>query len=146
MKRGELIADELTHSIIGAFYEAYRSLGFGFLEHVFVAAMERELRHRGHRVEREIGIQIMYKGEHLCSQRLDMLVDDKVILEIKSSVLLPPTAIRQLHNYLRATNIEVGLLLHFGPKPKFYRQICTNDYKITVSDPSRFAPVRLPDS
>jgi GxxExxY protein len=126
MKRGELIADELTHSIIGAFYEAYRSLGFGFLEHVFVAAMERELRHRGHRVEREIGIQIMYKDEYLCSQRLDMIVDGKIIIEIKSTEQLAPIAFRQLSSYLNSTHLEVGLLLHFGPKAKFYRRVSLN--------------------
>jgi len=68
----------------------------------------------------------MYKGEELAYQRLDMIVDDKLIIEIKSTYELHRGAKRQVFNYLRATNLEVGLLFHFGPEPKFYRSICRN--------------------
>jgi GxxExxY protein len=129
MARGKLIEDELTRSVIGAFYEVYNELGFGFLEHTCALAMERELKTRNHVVYREYLSTTYYKHEPLCDQRLDMVVDDKLIVEIKSSPLLPPTARRQLYNYLRATDFELGLLLHFGPEPKFYRQILTNDLK-----------------
>ena len=63
----------------------------------------------------------MYKGEELAYQRLDMLIDDVLIVEVKSRVELHKGANRQVYNYLRATNLEVGLLLHFGPEPKFHR-------------------------
>lgn len=63
----------------------------------------------------------MYKGEQLAYQRLDRIVDDIVIVEVKSTVELHKGANRQVYNYLRATSLEVGLLLHFGPEPKFYR-------------------------
>lgn len=122
-----LLEEELSRSVIGAFFEVYNTLGFGFLEHVYTAALERELRNRNHEVAREVGVRIMYKGEHLASQRLDMIVDDRLVIEVKSSQQLPPVALRQLFNYLKSTNLEVGLLLHFGPEPKFYRQVRTND-------------------
>lgn len=131
---GHLIEDELTQSVIGAFYEVYNTLGFGFLEHVYIMAMERELRNRGHTVAREVGVRVLYKGEHLATQRLDMIVDDKLVIETKSTYQLHPTALRQLQNYLRATTLEVGLLLHFGPAAKFHRLILTNDRKYTATD------------
>ena len=118
-----LIEGQLTGSIIGAFYEVYNILGFGFLEHVYVMAMERELIARGHNVSREMAVNVMYKGEQLANQRLDMIVDGKVVVETKSSLELHKTARRQLYNYLKATNLELGLLLHFGEKAAFYRVI-----------------------
>jgi GxxExxY protein len=66
-----------------------------------------------------------------------MLVDDKLIVEVKSTEVLPPWAIPQLRNYLKATGIEVGLVLHFGPKPRFCRQVFSNAYKF--ADPSSVA-------
>jgi len=122
MHENQLIEQQLTESVIGAFYEVYNHLGYGFLEHVHAKALEIELRSRRHRVARETNVRVHYKGSLLCTQRIDMLVDDKVIIEIKSSEILPAPSMSQLRNYLKATNIEVGLLLHFGPKPKFYRR------------------------
>jgi GxxExxY protein len=129
MSNGQLIADDLTRSVIGAYFEVYNELGFGFLEHVHATAMERELGSRGHIVAREQSVIITYKNERLCTQRLDMVVDNRLIVEIKSTTSLPPTALRQLYNYLCATEFELGILFHFGPAPKFYRQILTNDRK-----------------
>ena len=118
MARGELIEARLTYSIIGAFFEVYNTLGFGFLEHLYAMALERELLGRGHRVGREVYVPVFYKGEELGRQRLDMIVDGRIIVEIKSTLHLDPVGRRQLYNYLRATRLEVGLLLHFGPDPK----------------------------
>ena len=126
MEYEELVEERLTHAVIGAFFEVYNTLGFGFLEHVYVMALERELRDRGHTVAREVAVRIMYKNEHLSTQRLDMIIDDRLVVETKSTHQLHSAAIRQLFNYLRGTNLEVGLLLHFGPEPKFYRQIRKN--------------------
>ena len=125
----KLLHEKLTKSVIGAFFEVYNALGFGFLEHVCVAALECELRSRGHTVAREVGVRVMYKGEVIAVQRLDLVVDDVLVVEVKSSYDLHPAAKRQLYNYLRATCMEVGLLLHFGPEPKFYRQVFTNNRK-----------------
>jgi GxxExxY protein len=119
--------EDLTHSIIGAFYEVYNTLGFGFLELTYAMALERELLGRGHRVAREFPVVVRYKGLELAYHRLDMVVDDRVVVEIKSSMKLAPQANRQLYNYLKATNLEVGLLLHFGPdEARFYRQVYSN--------------------
>ncbi|MGQ0649348.1 MAG: GxxExxY protein [Gemmatimonadaceae bacterium] len=120
-----LLEKELTGSVIGAFFDAYNTLGFGFLEHLYALALERELLDRGHRVGREVSVSIHYKGAVLTSQRLDMVVDERLIVETKATQTLPPLAAPQLHNYLRATNLTVGLLLHFGPEPKFYRLVST---------------------
>lgn len=123
---GQLIEETLTDSVIGAFYEVYNTLGFGFLEHLYRMALERELVARGHRVAREVVIRVSYKGDELGTQRLDMIVDKKLVVEIKSTYQLHKAAARQVYNYLRATNLEVGLLLHFGPEPVFYRLISRN--------------------
>ena len=126
MKRHTLIQEQLTRSVIGAFYEAYNSLGFGFMEHVYSMALERVLLSRGHRVGREVSVIVYFQGEELCRQRLDMVVDETLVVEIKSTFDLRHGARDQLYSYLRATDLEVGLLLHFGPKAKFYRVISTN--------------------
>ncbi len=120
---GGLIADELTRSVIGAFFDVYNNLGYGFLEHVYALALERELLDRGHRVGREVSVHIAYKGMALTSQRLDFVVDETLVVEAKSTQNLPAFAARQLSNYLRATNLVVGLLLHFGPEPRVSRLI-----------------------
>jgi len=127
MSRPLLPLEELIYSIIGAFFEVYNTLGYGFLEHLYLKALERELLARGHKVSREVWVSVMYKGEELGKQRLDMVIDDCIVIEIKSTYDLPKNATRQLFNYLRATDLKVGLLLHFGPEPRFFR----------VSEPGR---------
>ena len=101
----------------------YNELGYGFLEHIYVLALERELVSRGHCVAREVGVAVFYKGEELGSQRMDLIVDGKVVVETKSTQELHKSATRQVNNYLRATKLEVALLLHFGPEPRFFRLI-----------------------
>jgi len=121
-----LIHEELTGAAIGAFFNVYDTLGHGFLEHIYKAALERELRARGHRVAREVGVTVLYKGEELAHQRLDMLVDECLVIEVKSKQESPDIGRAQLFNYLRATSLEVGLLLNFGPKPSYKRVLCLN--------------------
>jgi GxxExxY protein len=121
-----LLERETTNVVIGAFYEVYNALGFGFLEHVYSLALERVLIGRGRLVGREVSVPVWFQGEILTSQRIDLIVDEKVVVEVKASHILPPTAQRQTTNYLRATRLEVALLLHFGPKPRFYRLVHTN--------------------
>jgi GxxExxY protein len=126
MVRRDLIEERLTHSVIGAFFEVYNNLGYGFLEHVYVVALERELLTRKHRVAREVAVQVFYKGDHLAEHRLDMIVDQKLVVETKSTHELHKSANRQVYNYLKSTNLEVGLLLHFGPEARFYRFVHRN--------------------
>ena len=132
-----MIKDEteknLFFNAIGAFYEVHNYLGFGFLEHHYVQTLEWELLQRGHRVAREVGIAMRYKHLELGYMRLDMLVDDRLIIEAKSSSVLPHYASRQIYNYLRASNLEIGLLLQFGPKPVFDRVFCRGHHKLVPS-------------
>lgn|SRR6266550_743290 len=123
MSEGTLIEEELTRSVIGAFFDVYNGLGFGFLEHIYIHAIDCELKFRGHHVAREVPTRVIYKGEPIGIQRLDMVVDEKLIVEVKSNFQLHPSAIRQVYSYLRGSGLEVALLLHFGPEPKFYRQV-----------------------
>ena len=132
MRQPVLFQEAITRSAIGAFFEVYNSLGFGFLEHLYVMALERELLARGHTVAREVGILVRYKGEELGTQRLDMVIDDTLVIETKSTFDLHKAAKRQLYSYLRATSLEIGLLLHFGPEPHFHRVVCRN----TNADPT----------
>ena len=124
MAKDELIEARLTESIIGAFYEVYNHLGFGFLESIYVRALVIELEDRGHRVEREVVVDIYYKGRFVGRHRLDLVVDGKAILELKSRELFPAFGPKQCLSYLKATRMEVGLVLHFGPSPKFKRVVC----------------------
>ncbi len=134
MNIGIMINDEteerLFFSAIGAFYEVYNVLGFGFLESFYVRALEWELRERGHDVGREVGIRMGYKHLDLGIQRLDLIVDGRLVIEAKSTALLPPFSSRQIFNYLRASNLELGLLLHFGPKPAFHKVFCRPHHKM----------------
>jgi hypothetical protein len=121
----ELVEPELVHSIVGGFYAVYNYYGYGFAEGVYAGALECELKARGHRVAREVSIAIEYWGRRVAWQRLDLLVDSKVIVEMKACEVLPRVARQQLLNYLRATPFQVGLLLHFGPRPAFERFVDT---------------------
>jgi len=117
----QLLEGELTGEIIGAFYECYNELGFGFLESVYRRALATELRARGHHCAEEGLVEVAYKGATVGAYRFDLLVDHRVLVETKAGEVLGPTDKRQRLNYLCATGIEVGLLLHFGPEPRFLR-------------------------
>src|SRR5690348_16933546 len=105
MAHEQPFGQELTHTIIGAFYEVYHELGYGLLERVYVAAIRRELEMRGLFVDREFWVDVLYKGEPIARQRIDSLVNLSVVLEIKATELLPPLSRRQLLSYLRATHL-----------------------------------------
>ena len=121
--RNDLLEAARTKSIIEAFYEVYNLLGFGFRERFHADALEIELGIRGHAIGREVEKSVFYKGRDLGKQRIDMIVDDRVVVEIKSTLILPTNATQQLYNYLRVSNLQVGLLLHFGDEPRFYRKV-----------------------
>jgi GxxExxY protein len=121
MTKTILLEQESTKVIIGAFFEVYNHLGFGFLENIYSLALERELIARGVAVGREVAIPILHKGQFLTNHRPDLIVNERVVVEIKSTEVLPPLTRRTVVNYLRATRIEVTLILHFGPEAKFYR-------------------------
>jgi GxxExxY protein len=140
MRTHELVEAGRTRSVIGAFYEVYNTLGFGFLEHAYREALARELLARGHHVSRETVAHVLYKHELVATHRLDLVVDEAVVVEVKATWRLHPAFARQLYNYLRATGLEVGLLLHFGPEPAFQRLYCAR--RETDSSVSRDATSR----
>jgi GxxExxY protein len=123
-----LFEEALTHRIIGAFYDVYNALGYGFLESVYTTALKREIEDRGLQVVREAGAEVHYKGAVVGLFRADLLVESRVVVELKACRRLEPAHPAQVMNYLRATDLEVGLLLHFGPRPAFQRFIATNDH------------------
>jgi GxxExxY protein len=117
MRHERPIDDPQTHSVIGAFYAVYKVLGYGLSEHLYARALEIELRARGHQVAREVCFTVHYKGHDIGTQRVDMLVDGRLIVDTKSTLELHKAAPRQVLGYLRASGLPVGLLLHFGPEP-----------------------------
>ena len=125
-----LLEGDLTGRIIKCFYRVYDTLGFGFLESVYRRALLLELAAEGLIATAEAAIEVWYGERKVGHFRADILVEGRVILEIKASELLSPDARKQLLNYLRASNVEVGLLLHFGPKASFQRLIHSSANKL----------------
>ena len=115
------LESELTEQIIAVFYAVYNELGHGFLESVYEEAMFRALKTAGLTVARQAPLEVWFRGEPLAEFRADFLVNGRVILELKAVRALEPAHEAQLLNYLRATVIEVGLLLNFGPRAR----LCT---------------------
>jgi len=120
---------DLTEQIIGAFYAVYSSLGYGFLENVYVKALMIELKKRGMNPRDELPIHVYYDGQLIGEYFADLVVNDLVILEIKAAKSLAVEHEAQLLNYLKATPYEVGLLLNFGPKPETKRRSFDNNRK-----------------
>ena len=119
----------LTDKIIGAYYKVYNSLGYGFLEKVYEKALAFELTKLGLKVSRQQSIKVYYEGELIGDYIADVIVNDKVIIELKAAEAIHPSHKSQLINYLRATEIEIGLLLNFGPEPQFARKYFSNERK-----------------
>ena len=117
---------ELTEKIIKIFYRVYNRLGYGFLEKVYENAMMIEFRKEGIPAVSQFAIRVFYEDETIGEYYADILVDNKVIVEIKAARRLAKENEAQLLNYLKATNIEVGLLLNFGPKPELKRKAFDN--------------------
>ena len=124
----ELLHKELSNRILKAFYDVYNELGYGFLEKVYENALCNELISRGMTCKKQRPIKVYYKGVEVGKYFADLIVDEKIIIELKASALCEEHEY-QLLNYLKATNIEVGLLLGFGKEPIFKRKIFTNDRK-----------------
>jgi GxxExxY protein len=120
---------ETTEKIIKAYYKVYNTLGYGFLEKVYEKAMMIELKKVGLHAERQVSIKVYYEGEMVGEYYADIIVVNKVIVELKASEALCVEDEAQLLNYLKATEIEVGLLLNFGIKPQLKRKLFTNDKK-----------------
>jgi len=117
---------ELTEKIIRIFYRVYNTLGYGFLEKIYENAMMIEFRRKGIPAVSQNPINVFYGDEIIGEYFADILVDRKVIVEIKATKNLIIDHEAQLLNYLKATKIEIGLLLNFGPKPEISRKVFDN--------------------
>ena len=124
-----LLHGDITSAIIDSFFEVHGELGFGFREYLYTRALERLLVEKGHTVAREVPVLIYFRGKPLAYEKMDMIVDGKVVIEIKAREVLDPDAQAQLFAGLAATDLEVGLVLHFGKKPRFYRVLFENRFK-----------------
>ncbi|MBL7782400.1 MAG: GxxExxY protein [Saprospiraceae bacterium] len=122
----ELKHSDITEQVIGAYFDVYNDLGFGFLERVYQNAMYYELLSRGLKVEPQKSIKVYRKGRIVGNYYADFLINELVIVELKATATLTEAHEKQLINYLKATNIEVGLLLNFGVEPKFQRKTWNN--------------------
>ena len=120
---------ELTAQIIKAFYEVYNRLGYGFLEKVYENALVVQLQRAGLRAEQQVPLKVYYDGVIVGDYFADVVVEGKVILELKVADCLDAAHKTQLRNYLRATECEIGLVLNFGPEPTFVRQILEKQHR-----------------
>ncbi len=129
METNELKHHELTQKIIRAFYNVHNVLGYGFLEKCYERALLLELKKMGLHAESQCAIKVFYDGHEIGDYWADILVEQKVLLELKASAQIVEAHMAQLLNYLRATDIEVGLVLNFGIEAKFARRSFENDRK-----------------
>ncbi len=119
---------EITGKVIKAFYKVYNTLGYGFLEKVYENAMLIELKKMGLKCSNQLPVIVYYDDLIVGDFVADILVEELVIVELKAIEALASIHETKLVNYLKATELEVGLLLNFGPKPVFKRRILTQEY------------------
>ena len=120
---GHSFSGDLTREVIGGFYDVYNALPTGLLESAYAGALHAELRILGLPVEREVPLQVHYRGEPVGWYRADLIIDRRLILELKTVTKLGDRERRQLYHYLRVTRTPLGLLLNFGPMPEVARVI-----------------------
>lgn len=124
-----MIHKELTYQIIGVFYDVYNELGHGFLESVYQKSLALALESSGLQVRQHVKIPVWFRGQPVGQFEGDVLVNNLILLELKAARCLDRSHQSQILNYLRATDIEVGVLLNFGLKPEFKRLVLDNASK-----------------
>ena len=129
-----LLHKTITDAVLKIYFDVYNQLGSGFLEKVYQNAMYFELKNKGFKVEAQKQIKVYFRKQLVGEYYADLIVQDKVIVELKATELLMNVHVAQTLNYLKATEIEVGLLLNFGEEPEFKRMIYTNDRKINLKN------------
>ena len=127
--------EEITQEIIKAFYKVYNALGYGFLEKVYLNALLIELLEVGFQVEKQRKIEVFYSGKLVGEYYADIMVNSIIILELKAHECILEEHENQLINYLKATEVEVGLLLNFGKKPEIKRKVFDNILKNQQKNP-----------
>lgn len=124
-----MLHENITKKIIEAYYKVFNSLGYGFLEKVYENALKIELKRMNLKVDQQKNIKVFYDEFEVGDYFADLIVEELVIVELKAAERLCEEHETQLINYLKATNLEVGLLLNFGKKPEFKRKVFSNDRK-----------------
>jgi len=114
---------QITQRLIGLFFDVYRELGHGFVESVYEEAFAVALEESGLRFERQVPLTVWFRGRLVGNFRADVVVEEAVLVELKAARILTPPHEAQLLNYLMATNLSVGLIFNFGPRPKFLRRV-----------------------
>jgi GxxExxY protein len=136
---------ELTEKLIGIFFAIHNELGHGFLESIYDQAFSVLLAEKGIFFERQIAVPVWFHGKEIGEFRVDLPIEQKVILELKTGRDIEPAWEKQLLNYLRATEIEVGLRFNFGPNAQFRRYVFENEKK-NPRNPRVSAVAKLPES
>jgi len=136
---GGLKHADITEGILGAYYDVYNELGPGFLESVYEQALHIAMTDAGLKVETQVPVPVWFRGHRIGDFRADMLVNELVLVELKAVKALDPVHEAQLTHYLKATPIEVGLLLNFGPHPQFRRIVLENSRKKIRENPRESA-------
>jgi|SRR5271166_4473416 len=129
--------EQLTQRIIGVFYDVYNELGYGFLESVYEESLVIALRETGLAVDRQVPVPVWFRGQKVGEFRADVLVENNVLLELKSSRTLEPAHEAQLLHYLKSTDVDIGLLLNFGIRPQFRRLLFDNERKKIRENPCK---------
>ena len=129
MSGNNFLHSEITGLIIKAFYNVYNKLGYGFLEKVYENAMLIELKKLGLNCQKQFPTEVFYDEKNVGQYFADIIVNDCVIIELKAAEAIIEEHEAQLVNYLRATNLEVGLLLNFGKEAQYKRKVFNNEYK-----------------
>jgi len=126
----KLLHADLTEKVIGVFYDVYNDLGYGFLESVYENGLSLALSEAGLQVARQKLIDVWYRGTKIGDFRADIIVNDVLLLELKTASTIDHSFEKQTQNYLKATKLEVALILNFGPAPQFRRLVFENKRKV----------------
>jgi GxxExxY protein len=129
MANENYIHSDITDKVIKAFYNVYNKLGYGFLEKVYERSMLIELNKFGLECKNQFPIKVFYDSKDVGEYFADIIVNDIIIVELKAAESICEEHECQLVNYLKATEIEVGLLFNFGKKPQLKRKVLTKDHK-----------------
>jgi len=116
-----IIEKELSHLIVGCSFEVHNELGYGYGESIYCRSLAVMLELVGLRVQREVPVTVCFRGVEVGHHRLDLLVEDRIVVEVKSLERVPDLAKKQVRNYLAATNLELGLLINFGARVECHR-------------------------
>jgi len=116
----------LTELIIWTFYDVYNELGFGFLQSVYRNSLRLDLVEKGVEVAQEVPVAVLFRGQNVGDFRADLVVNGVILLELKTAEAVIAAHESQVINYLRATSLELGLILNFGPKPQVRRLLLDN--------------------